>query len=173
MKIDRLGPKDVDRLVAAGGLFDGPTTAEWATRFLTSAGHHALLASIDGNDIGFVTGPKLGDDGTADGLVVDFDGRRVEYDVDALFALELAYAVSIHKSQGSEYPAVVVPLVGAHHVMLRRNLLYTAITRGRALVVLVVEARALRRAVSEVGGDLRDTGLAARLAPDAARVTPG
>ena len=59
MKIDRLGPKDVDRLVAAGGLFDGPTTAEWATRFLTSAGHHALLASIDGNDIGFVTGVEM------------------------------------------------------------------------------------------------------------------
>lgn len=59
MKIDRLGPHDVDRLVAAGGLFDRPTTTEWATRFLTSAGHHALFASIDGKDIGFVTGVEM------------------------------------------------------------------------------------------------------------------
>src|SRR4029079_6577081 len=115
-------------------------------------------------DIGFVVGPISGDDGVPSGLAVDFDGRRVEYDVDALFALDLAYAVSIHKSEGSEYAAVVVPLLGAHHMMLRRNLLYTALTRGKKLVVLLGEARALRRAVGVAGGHERDTGLAARLA---------
>ena len=115
-------------------------------------------------DIGFVAGAVRGDAGEATGIVVDFDGRKVEYDLDAMGALTLAYAVSIHKSQGSEYPAVVVTLCSAHHVMLRRNLLYTAITRGRALVVLVAEARALRRAVGEAGGSERETGLRARLA---------
>jgi exodeoxyribonuclease V alpha subunit len=114
-------------------------------------------------DIGFVVGPLRDAEGDVTGLVVDFDGKTVEYDGDATSALELAYAVSIHKSQGSEYPAVVVTLVAGHHVMLRRNLLYTAITRGRSLVVLVVEKRALQRAVTNVGDSGRDSGLATRL----------
>jgi exodeoxyribonuclease V alpha subunit len=119
-------------------------------------------------DIGFIASGLFDEQGAARGILVDFDGRKVEYDVDAVGSLELAYAVSIHKSQGSEYPAVVLSLVAAHHLMLRRNLLYTAITRARSLVVLVVEERALRRAVSTVGGDdagmrERDTGLRARL----------
>ena len=112
-------------------------------------------------DIGFIVGPLRDELGELAGLVVDFDGRRVEYDVDALGALELAYAVSIHKSQGSEYPAVVIPLVSAHHMMLRRKLLYTAITRARALAVLVVEPNALRRAVASADDADRETGLCA------------
>ncbi len=121
-------------------------------------------------DIGFVTAPLLDEDQAPSGLIVDFDGRRVEYDADAVGSLELAYAVSIHKSQGSEYPAVVVTLCAAHHMMLRRNLLYTAVTRGAKLVVLVAEPRALRKAVSDASDSdaRRDTGLAAR-ARDRAR----
>jgi exodeoxyribonuclease V alpha subunit len=117
-------------------------------------------------DIGFIREASRDEDGAPNGLVVDFDGRAVAYDLDAIGSLELAYAVSIHKSQGSEYPAVVVTLCAAHHMMLRRNLLYTAVTRGRSLVVLVVEPRALRRAVSDDVHDesaRRDTGLAERL----------
>ena len=76
-------------------------------------------------------------------LTAEFDGRRVEYDFSDLDELQLAYAISIHKSQGSEYPAVVIPVHTQHFVMLRRNLLYTGITRGRKLVVLVGSRKAL------------------------------
>lgn len=78
-------------------------------------------------------------------LVVRFDDEReVEYDSAALDDLALAYACTIHKSQGSEYPAVVIPLLTSHFVMLSKNLLYTAVTRGKRLVVLVADPRAVR-----------------------------
>lgn len=83
-------------------------------------------------------------------LTVDFDGRSVEYDFGDLDELQLAYAVSIHKSQGSEYPAVVIPVHTQHYTMLQRNLLYTGITRGRKLVVLVGSRKALWRAVTNL-----------------------
>ncbi|QDU18552.1 SF1B family DNA helicase RecD2 [Urbifossiella limnaea] len=81
-------------------------------------------------------------------LTVDFDGKQVAYDFADLDELQLAYAISVHKSQGAEYPAVVVPVSTQHYVMLQRNLLYTAVTRGRKLVVLVGSRRALWRAVT-------------------------
>jgi exodeoxyribonuclease V alpha subunit len=81
-------------------------------------------------------------------VTVDFDGKPVPYDFADLDELQLAYAISVHKSQGAEYPAVVVPVSTQHFVMLQRNLLYTAITRGRKLVVLVGSRRALWRAVT-------------------------
>ena len=80
-------------------------------------------------------------------VVVDFDGRQVSYDFGELDRLVLAYATTIHKSQGSEYPVVVVPLSTQHYTMLQRNLVYTAVTRGRKLVVLVGEKKALAIAV--------------------------
>jgi exodeoxyribonuclease V alpha subunit len=80
-------------------------------------------------------------------LVIEFDDRPVEYQFGELDEVALAYAVSIHKSQGSEYPAVVIPMMMQHYMMLRRNLLYTGITRGRKLVVLVGEKRAIGMAV--------------------------
>ena len=82
-------------------------------------------------------------------LTVDFDGRPVDYDVSDLDQLALAYATTIHKSQGSEYPAVVIPVSTQHYAMLQRNLLYTAVTRGRRLVVLVGQRKALGIAVSD------------------------
>jgi exodeoxyribonuclease V alpha subunit len=97
---------------------------------------------------------------------VDYDGRRVIYEGDALDALEHAYCVSVHKSQGSEYPAVVLPLVMQHFVMLRRNLLYTGVTRGKRLVVLVGSARAVRRAVEDASAPQRHTRLRERLMLD-------
>ncbi|HEY2746015.1 MAG TPA: ATP-dependent RecD-like DNA helicase [Polyangia bacterium] len=102
---------------------------------------------------------------------VDFDGRRVRYEADSLGELELAYAVSVHKSQGSEYPAVVIPLLMQHYLLLQRNLLYTAVTRGKRLVVLVGSERAIRRAVGEAEASGRHSGLRARLAGD--KVEPG
>ncbi|MCL6635277.1 MAG: ATP-dependent RecD-like DNA helicase [Peptococcaceae bacterium] len=78
---------------------------------------------------------------------VDFDGRLVSYDFTELDELTLAYAVSIHKSQGSEYPAVVMPVVTQHYLLLQRNLVYTGITRGKKLVVLVGSKKALAMAI--------------------------
>lgn len=90
----------------------------------------------------------------AEKMTIVFDGRPVEYRFSDLDRLMLAYAVTVHKSQGSEYPAVVVPISTHHYVMLRRNLLYTAITRGRKLVVIVGQKWALQKAVEEAS-DLR------------------
>ena len=118
-------------------------------------------------DIGRVTRAVSDESGTL--VEVDWGGRRAEYGADDLGQLELAYAVSVHKSQGSEYPAVVVPLVMAHFVLLKRNLLYTAVTRGKRLVVLVGSERAVRRAVREADAQARYTALRRRLATDVVR----
>jgi exodeoxyribonuclease V alpha subunit len=80
-------------------------------------------------------------------LTVDFDGREVTYGSGELDELVLAYATTIHKSQGSEYPAVVIPLSTQHYPMLQRNLVYTGVTRGKRLVVLVGQRKALAIAV--------------------------
>jgi exodeoxyribonuclease V alpha subunit len=82
-------------------------------------------------------------------LVAEFDGRPVAYDFGELDELMLAYSCTIHKSQGSEYPAVVLPLHTQHYLMLQRNLLYTGITRGKRLVAVVGSRRALIRAVRQ------------------------
>jgi exodeoxyribonuclease V alpha subunit len=94
---------------------------------------------------------------------VAFDGREVEYDDADLDLVTLAYATSIHKSQGSEYPAIVVPLLTTHFVMLSRNLVYTAVTRARRLCVLVADPRALRLALGETRREERLTRLSERL----------
>ncbi|GLR80273.1 ATP-dependent RecD-like DNA helicase [Azospirillum oryzae] len=80
-------------------------------------------------------------------LLIDFDGREVPYDFGELDRVSLAYATTIHKSQGSEYPAVVIPLAMQHWSMLRRNLVYTGVTRGKRLVVIVGQRKALGMAV--------------------------
>ncbi|ROQ93603.1 SF1B family DNA helicase RecD2 [Desulfosoma caldarium] len=95
---------------------------------------------------------------------VRMDGRLVSYDFSELDEITHAYAVSVHKSQGSEYPAVVIPLVTQHYVMLQRNLLYTAVTRGRKLVVLLGSRKALAMAVRNDRLQKRYTLLAHRLA---------
>jgi exodeoxyribonuclease V alpha subunit len=86
-------------------------------------------------------------DPDAQELVIEFDGAPVDYQFGELDEVALAYAISVHKSQGSEYPAVVIPLMMQHYMMLRRNLLYTGITRGRRLVVLVGQRQAVGMAV--------------------------
>lgn len=96
-------------------------------------------------------------------LQVRFDDREVLYDFDHLDELRLAYAATIHKSQGSEYPAVVISLLPQHFMMLQRNVLYTAITRGRQLVVIVGEARAVATATRSVKAVHRNSRLAERL----------
>jgi exodeoxyribonuclease V alpha subunit len=98
-------------------------------------------------------------------LHVDFDGRSVEYAFGELDELTLAYATTIHKSQGSEYPAVVIPLVTQHFRLLERNLLYTGVTRGKRLVVLIAQPKALWVAVQNLRSQQRLTNLAERLRP--------
>ena len=87
----------------------------------------------------------------------------MNYEVSELDEVALAYAASIHKSQGSEYPAVVIPLATQHYMMLERNLLYTGVTRGKKLVVIVGQAKALAMAVRNKTSARRVTALAHRL----------
>lgn len=97
-------------------------------------------------------------------IYVMFDGQSVTYEPGELDELQLAYAITIHKSQGSEFPAIVVPLASQHYMMLQRNLLYTAITRGKRLVIIVGDRRSLESAVRNQESGRRWTGLRGRLA---------
>ncbi|MEW6218427.1 MAG: ATP-dependent RecD-like DNA helicase [Thermodesulfobacteriota bacterium] len=96
-------------------------------------------------------------------LTVSFDGRRVTYELSELSELVLAYAITVHKSQGSEFPCIILPIHTSHYPMLQRNLLYTGVTRGRRLVVLVGSAKAVRMAIRSQREDCRHTRLATRL----------
>jgi exodeoxyribonuclease V alpha subunit len=96
-------------------------------------------------------------------VVISFDGREIPYDYNDLDEIVLSYAVSVHKSQGSEYPAVIVPLVMQHYMLLQRNLIYTAVTRGRKLVILVGSKKALAIAVNNNKIRKRYTRLRERL----------
>lgn len=121
--------------------------------------------NVYNGDVGVVASVSEEDDS----LVVRFDdgdardSREVAYDGRALDELTLAYACTVHKSQGSEYPAVVIPLLSSHFVMLAKNLVYTAVTRGKRLVVLVADPRALRLALAEERREERQTRLASRI----------
>ncbi|MGI8907234.1 MAG: SF1B family DNA helicase RecD2 [Candidatus Sumerlaeaceae bacterium] len=110
-------------------------------------------------DIGFIASIDR-----EDHLVkVNFDGRIVSYEFNDMDELELAYCISIHKSQGSEYKAVVIPIHTTHYVMLQRNLLYTAVTRGKQLVCLVGQRRAVSMAIANVSSEPRFSALDQRL----------
>jgi exodeoxyribonuclease V alpha subunit len=102
-------------------------------------------------DIGYIddVDPEVGEP------VASFDGRSVTYGSGELDTLVPAYAATIHKSQGSEYPAVIIPVLTQHYPMLQRNLLYTGITRGKRLVVLVGQKTAIAIAVRNVSGRRR------------------
>jgi exodeoxyribonuclease V alpha subunit len=112
-------------------------------------------------DIGYVddVDPDAGE------LIASFDGRAVTYGFGELDTLVPAYAATIHKSQGSEYPAVVIPVLTQHYAMLQRNLLYTGVTRGKRLVVLVGQKKAVAIAVKNVSGRRRWSKLNEWLAP--------
>ncbi len=110
-------------------------------------------------DIGNITSIDLEESA----LKINFDGRIVDYEFSELDEISLAYATSIHKSQGSEYPVVVIPLAMQHYVMLARNLIYTAVTRGKQLVIIIGQPKALAIAVRNNKTNKRITNLCARL----------
>lgn len=110
-------------------------------------------------DVGFVSSF----DHDSRTITVRFDEREVEYDDTELDELALAYATSVHKSQGSEYKAVIIPVLTQHYVMLSRNLVYTAVTRGKQLVVLVADPKAIDLALAETRREERRTYLGERL----------
>ena len=110
-------------------------------------------------DLGIVTKVDLDESE----LLVDYDGRVVTYDLGELDELVPSYAMTIHKSQGSEFPAVVIPVHTQHYMMLQRNLLYTAITRGRRLVVLVGTPKAVAIATKRADAAKRYSALRQRL----------
>ncbi len=111
-----------------------------------------------------------GDIGRIDGIeeesrkvTVSFDGRKVSYNFSELDEITLAYAVSVHKSQGSEYPAVIIPVVTQHYMLLQRNLIYTAVSRGKRLVVMIGTKKALAIALKNNKVERRYTCLRERL----------
>ncbi len=110
-------------------------------------------------DLGFITAV----DEVERTLTADFDGKTVEYETSELDELTLAYATTIHKSQGSEYPIVVMPMLMTHFVMLQRNLIYTGITRAKKICVLIGQTRALAYAINNMAVLKRNTKLKERL----------
>jgi len=96
-------------------------------------------------------------------VTITFDGRQVEYEYTDLDEIVLAYAVSVHKSQGSEYPVVIIPILIQHYILLQRNLIYTGITRGRRLVILIGTKKALAIGVKNNKTEKRYTYLKYRL----------
>lgn len=140
-----------------GGLQRGSRVFRRGDRVVQVRNDYQL--DVFNGDLGVVTAVNS----EAGDLTVNFDGREVRYEPADLDQLIHSYAMSIHKSQGSEFPIVVVPLHTQHFVLLRRNLLYTAITRGKKLVVIVGSRRALELAVRTHEADERRSRLVARL----------
>lgn len=121
--------------------------------------HNNYDKEVFNGDIGTVTSV----DEVHGELVTEFEGREVRFDLDELYDLHLAYAVTIHKSQGSEYPAVIIPLATAQFPLLQRNLLYTAVTRGKKLVVVVGDPKAIGLCLRNETATTRFTALRDRL----------
>ena len=141
----------------------GQEVTRYGTSFSTGDKVIQMVNNYDkdvfNGDIGFITQMDMEESQ----LLIDFDGREVEYEFDELDEVALAYAISIHKSQGSEYPAIVIPLATQHFTLLERNLVYTGVTRGKGLVVVVGQAKALGMAVKNKGSSQRLTKLESRL----------
>lgn len=128
--------------------------AEWRTDFMSSAGE-----GVFNGDMGIVesidTEDKI--------MTVRMDDRLIDYSGDMFEEIDLAYAVTVHKSQGSEFPAVIIPVLNFPPMLMTRNLLYTAVTRGKKLVIIVGDPNRVRSMIDNNRADGRHTGLKARL----------
>ena len=132
----------------------------------TKNNYHIKLHDETGASVG--EGVFNGDIGTVcsvqpDKIEVNYDGRFAEYSKEALDELELSYAITIHKSMGSEYDIVIIPLMAAHRILLSKNLIYTAITRAKRRVLLIGEKKALYMAIKKNGKGKRNTNLGQRI----------
>ena len=163
MRRNSLGTENLNFEIQRALNPDGDAIMRGGTTFRTGDRVMQLRNNYDkdvyNGDVGFVKSV----DAAARSMVVVFDGRPVRYDAGDLDELVLAYATTIHKSQGSEYPAVIVIIHTQHYVMLQRNLLYTAITRGRRLVLLMGVPYAVDQAIKTNIVRERRTSLAERL----------
>lgn len=172
MRKNMLGTENLNALVQQALNPSGPALVRGATRFRARDRVMQLRNNYDkevyNGDIGLVRDV----DEESRSLVAVFDGRPVRYVQNELDELTLAYACSIHKSQGSEYPAVIVLMHTQHFKLLQRNLLYTAITRGKKLVLVIGSSQAVRIAIRANQIRERRTTLAARLAEGAAGPPP-
>ncbi len=115
--------------------------------------------NVFNGDIGFVEHTRV----EGGKVIVSFQGRNVQYEGEGIQELLLAYAVSIHKSQGSEFPVVIIPVSMQHYIMLQRNLFYTALTRGKKLAIFIGEPKALACAIQNQDSRKRQTQLSARV----------
>jgi len=143
------------------------TTFREGDKVMQNANNYELRWEKDGiegigifnGDIGVIERIDLNDEK----MLISFDDRRVEYPFDNLEELELAYAITVHKSQGSEYPVVIIPMYYCAPMLLTRNLLYTAVTRAKKMVILVGRADIPSRMVQNNRQTLRYTTLTERL----------
>jgi exodeoxyribonuclease V alpha subunit len=135
----------------------GGTTLRWGDKVMQLRNNYDK--GVFNGDLGRI----VGIDSETGGIKVDFLDRIVEYDSDDLDEISLAYATSVHKSQGSEYPVVVIPLHTSHYLLLHRSILYTAVTRGKKLVVIVGSRKALAMAIRNFRVEKRNTGLMEKL----------
>ena len=117
---------------------------------------------VNNGDIGYITDiSKVGNDTT---ISIDFgSGKIKEYDINDMDQIDLGYASTIHKSQGSEYKSVIINIQNAHYIMLNRPLIYTAITRSKEKVIIIGDKKALHMAISKSEINRRRTCLAIRL----------
>ena len=118
---------------------------------------------ISNGDVGKITDISADEDGETWISITLLDGREIQYNRDMLEDVDLAYAMSIHKSQGGEYPTVILPLLKEHYIMLRRNLLYTAVTRAKAKIIIIGHRQAVYSAIHHSDVDKRNTVLADRI----------
>lgn len=148
---------ELQELLNAGGMPIGSTGLRVGDKVMQTRNNYDL--DVSNGDLGCIAGWNEEERQ----IEVRFEERRVRYEASEFPELALAYATTVHKSQGSEYPVVIVVLHGQHFVMLQRNLLYTAVTRAKRQVVLLGERRALRIALDNARVQSRWTGLASRL----------
>ena len=164
-----LGVRELNVRLQAAFNPGGPDAAKvekFGTRFLTGDRVIQTRNNYDKNVFNGDIGRIVRVDEQEREVAVSFDGREADYDFGELDELSLAYAITIHKSQGSEFPAVVIPVSTQHYMMLQRNLIYTGMTRGRNLVVLIGEKKALAMAVRNNRMMRRHSGLLERLRRD-------
>ncbi len=163
MRKNVLGTENLNALLQQRLNPDGPAVRRGAVAFRRGDRVMQLRNDYDkdvfNGDVGFVLSASPEDRS----LVVSFDGRPVEYASGDMDELALAYATTIHKSQGSEYPAVIVLVHNQHYMLLQRNLLYTAMTRGRRLVMVIGSAWAVTKAIETNTVSARRTALAERV----------